>query len=84
MVAMSNPHLGWAASSTYHRICMHHLASDFMSRFKYKLLKNLVCRVALVTAQRKFNRHMATIGIINSEAQHWLEAIPLELWGTLT
>ena len=26
------------------------------------------------------NRHMATIGRINSEAQQWLEAIPLQLW----
>ena len=72
MAAMSDPHFGWAASFAYHRICMRHLAN------KNKLLKNLVCRVALVTTQRKFNRHMATIGRINFEAQHWLEAIPLE------
>ena len=26
------------------------------------------------------NRHMAKIGRINSEAQQWLEAIPLQLW----
>ena len=26
------------------------------------------------------NRHMATIGRINYEAQQWLEAIPLQLW----
>ena len=26
------------------------------------------------------NRHMATIGRVNSEAQQWLEAIPLQLW----
>ena len=80
MEAMSDPHLGWATSSAYHRICMRHLASNFMTHFKDKLLKNLVCRVALATTQRKFNRHMATIGRINSEAQQWLEAIPLELW----
>ena len=59
---------------------MHHLASNFMTRFQDKLLKNLVCRVALVTTQRKFNKHMTTIGRINSEAQQWLEAIPLEIW----
>ena len=78
MAAMSNPHLGWAASSA--KIFIRHLASNFMTRFKDKLLKNLVCRVALPTTQRKFNRHMATIGRINSKAQHWLETIPLELW----
>ena len=80
MAAMSDPHLGWIASSTYHRICMLHLASNFMTRFKDKLLKNLVCRTALATTQRKFNRHMTKIRRINSEAQQWLEAIPLEIW----
>ena len=59
---------------------MHHLASNFMTHFKDKLLKNLLCRAALATKQRKFNRHMTTIGRINSEAQQWLEAIPLEIW----
>ena len=59
---------------------MCHLASNFMTRFKDKFLKNLVCKVALATTQRKFNKHMATIGRINSEAQQWLEAIPLETW----
>ena len=80
MATMNDPHVGWASSSAYHRICMRHIASNFMTRFKDKLLKNLVCITALATTQRKFNRHMATIGRINSEAQQWLEAIPLELW----
>ena len=70
MVAMSNPHLGWAASSAYHRICMRHLPSNFTTHFKDKLLKNLVCRAALATTQCKFNKHIATIGRINSETQH--------------
>ena len=59
---------------------MRHLASNFMTWFKDKLLKNLVCRAALTSRQRKFNKHMATIGRINSEAQQWLEAIPFQLW----
>ena len=59
---------------------MRHLVSNFMTRFKDKLFKNLVCRATLATTQHKFNKHMATIGIINCKAQHWLEAIPLELW----
>ena len=80
MAAMSDPHLSWAASSAYHRICMRHISSNFMTRFKDKLLNNLVYKAALTTTQHKFNRHMVTIGIINYEAQQWLEAIPLELW----
>ena len=80
MAAMTDPHLGWVASSTYHMICMRHLARNFMTRFKDKLLKNLVCRAALASTERKFNKHMTTIGRINSEAQQWLEAIPFQLW----
>ena len=67
MVVMSDPHLGWAASFAYHKICMRHLASNFMTRFKDKLFKNLVCRAALATTQHKFNKHMVTIRRINYE-----------------
>ena len=80
MAAMSDPHLGWAAPPTYHRICMLHLESNFMTRFKDKLLKNLVCIAALMSTERKFNKHMIIIGRINSETQQWLEAIPFQLW----
>ena len=80
MAAMIDPHLGWAAPSAYHRICMRHFASNFMTRFKENFLKNLVCRAALASTESKFNKHMNTIGIINSEALQWLEAIPLQLW----
>ena len=69
MAVVSDPHLGWVEPSAYHKICLRHLASNFMTRFKDKLLKNLVCRAALVIKQHKFNRYMATIGRINSEAQ---------------
>ena len=76
MEIMSDPHLGWVVPYAYHRICMCHIASNFMTRFKDKLLKNLVCRAALASTQCKFNNHMATIERINSKAQQWLEAIP--------
>ena len=80
MAAMTDPHLGWAAPSAYHRICMHHFASNFMTWFKDKFLNNLVCRATLASIERKFNKHMNIIGRINSEALHWLEAIPFQLW----
>ena len=70
-------HLGWAEPSTYHRICMRHLARNFMTRFKDKLLNNFVCRTTLEPKQRKFNRHVAIIWRINLEAQQWLEVLPL-------
>ena len=59
---------------------MRHLASNFMTRFKDKLLKNFVCRAALASTERKFNKHMTTIWRINSEALQWLEAFPFQLW----
>ena len=80
MATMTDPHLGWAAPSASHKICMRHLASNFMTRFEDKILKNLVCKAALVSTERKFNKHMTTIVRINSEAQQWLEAIPFQLW----
>ena len=69
MAAMSDPHLGWVTPYAYNRICMRHLASNFMTRFKDKLLKNLVCGATLESTQRKFNKHMALIERINYEAQ---------------
>ena len=59
---------------------MRHLASNFMTLFKDKLLKNLVYIAALASTERKLNKHMTTIGRINSEAQQLLEAIPFQLW----
>ena len=79
MAAMVDPYLGWATPFAYHRICMRHFASNFMTRFKDKILKNLVCRAALVSTEQKFKKHMNTIGRINSEALQWLEAVPFQL-----
>ena len=83
MAVMINVHLGWSEPYVYHKICMRHLASNFMTRFKDKILKNLVCKVALGTKVEKFNKHMDTIERINLEAQRWLEAIPLKKWTLL-
>ena len=69
MAAMTNPHLGWASPSAYHRICMRHFANNFMTQFKNKILNNLACRASLASIERKFNKHMTTIGIFNAEAQ---------------
>ena len=78
MAAMTNVHLGWTEPYAYHRICMHHLANNFMNRLKDKILKNLVCRAALTTEVGKFNKYMYTNGRINLKTQRWLEAIPFE------
>ena len=59
---------------------MRHLASNFMTRFNDKLLKNLVCRAALASTKCKFNKQKSTIERIYSETLQWLEAIPFQLW----
>ena len=80
MAVKSDVHLGWSEPYAYHKVCMCHLASNFMTRFKDKILKNLMCRAALTTKIKKFNKHMNTIGRINAAAQQWLEVIPFEKW----
>ena len=69
MAAITNVHLGWFEPYVCHRICMCHLTNNFMTRFKDKILKNLVCRATLATKVEKFNKHMDTVRIINLEAQ---------------
>ena len=80
MTTMTDVHLGWIEPYAYHRICIRHLASNFMNRFKDKTLKNLVCRIALAIEVGKFNKHIYTIGRINLEVQQWLKNIPFEKW----
>ncbi|RVW77287.1 hypothetical protein CK203_050145 [Vitis vinifera] len=80
MAAFADVYLGWSEPNAYHRICMRHLTSNFMTHFKDKCLKQLLCRAALETKVEKFNMHMETIGRINQDALSWLEAIPFEKW----
>ena len=61
MEVMTDVHFGWTEPYAYHRICMRHLASNFMNRFKDKILKNLVCRATLATEVGKFNKYMDTV-----------------------
>ena len=69
MAAMTDVHLGWIGPDAYHRICMRHLADNFMNRFKDKTLNNFEYRAALANEVGKFNKHMDKIGRINLETQ---------------
>ena len=80
MVTFADVYLSWSEPNAYHRICMRYLASNFMTHFKDKCLKQLLCRAALETKVEKFSMHMETIGKINHNALSWLEAIPFEKW----
>ena len=78
MVEMNDVQLGWSEPYAYHRVCMCHLASNFMTQFNDKILKNLMCKAVLATKIEKFNKHINTIGRINATTQQWLEVIPFE------
>ena len=80
MVVFVDVYLGWSKPNAYHQICMCHLASNFMTRFKDKCLKQLLCRATLETKVEKFNMHMDKIGGINLDTLSWLEVIPFEKW----
>ena len=68
MAIMSDAYLGWYESYTNHKVCMHHLIRNYMTRFKDKILKNLVSKVAIATMDEKFNKNMDIIVRINAEA----------------
>ena len=80
MVLFADVYLGQYESNAYHRICMLYLASNFMTRFKDKCLKQLLCKAPLETKVEKFNMHMDTIWRINQDALSQLEVIPFEKW----
>ena len=63
----------WADRDAYHRFCMHHSVSSFNTRFKYKTLKDLMCRVAMESKVKKFITYVDTIGRINAKARNWFE-----------
>ena len=78
MAAFTDVYLGWSEPNAYHRICMLHIASNFMTHFKDKCFKQLLCRAVLETKVEKFNMHIETIGRINQDALSWLETILFE------
>ena len=80
IAVVNETYSGWTESDAYYRFCMHHLVSNFNTKFKYKTLKDLMCRAARESKVKKFISHMDTIGRINAEARNWLEHIPLEKW----
>ncbi|RVW27306.1 hypothetical protein CK203_107311 [Vitis vinifera] len=80
ITVVNETYSGWTEPNACHRFCMHHLASNFNTKFKYKTLKDLMCRAAMESKVKKIISHMDTIGRINAEARNWLEQISLEKW----
>ena len=78
IATINETYSGWTEPDAYHRFCMCHLASNFNTKFKYKTLKDLMCKAAMESKVKKFISHMDIIGRINTKARNWLEQIPLE------
>ena len=47
IVVVNDTYSRWTEPDSYHIFCIHHLASNFNTRFKDKTLKDLMCRAAI-------------------------------------
>ena len=54
IVVVNKTYLGWTKPNAYHRFYMHHLSSNFNTRFKDKPLKDLMCRVVMESKVKEF------------------------------
>ena len=80
IIAVNETYSRWTEPDACYRFCMHHLGSNFNTKFKNKTLKDLMCRVAMESKVKNFIYHIDTIGQINVNARNWLEHIPFEKW----
>ncbi|XP_011073623.1 uncharacterized protein LOC105158539 [Sesamum indicum] len=63
-----------------HRYCLRHVCSNFNSKYKNVVLKDLCWRVGSEYQIRKFNRIMEEIKSQSLEAFQWLDRIDKEKW----
>ena len=78
IVVVNESYSRWIEPNAYHRLFMHHLATNFNTRFKDKTSKDLMCRATIGSKVKNLFTHMDTIGWINAETRNWLEHVPLE------
>lgn len=83
IAAMNDDHLGWGPRHAHHRFYVHHLASNFHSRFRDKSLKTLVVRAAYERQTRKFDYQMERVARINQDDHALLCSISVDKWALL-
>ena len=80
LAAVQNEYLDWQPSYAYHVYCLHHVTSNFNTRFKDLRLRDMLKRTGMQTQLKKFNKYMRKIEKMNSEAFQWLTEILVDKW----
>uniref|UniRef100_A0A2N9IC04 Transposase MuDR plant domain-containing protein n=1 Tax=Fagus sylvatica TaxID=28930 RepID=A0A2N9IC04_FAGSY len=70
----------WQGTNGYWRVCIRHVASNFLKHYKDNNLKNMIMRAGSANQIRKFNTTMECIRRYNEEARIRLDEIPVERW----
>ncbi|KAL9660607.1 hypothetical protein QQ045_025424 [Rhodiola kirilowii] len=81
LAAMRQPQ--WSPPHAYHRVCVRHLQSNFMSKVKDFFLKEKLERVAYQRKELKFqDEYNELMDLMKDlpEARKWLEDHDLQLW----
>lgn len=70
----------WQEPFAYHRFCLRHVRSNFMTRFKNLALKKLCWAIGSTTQKRKFRNCRRDVMAINADAWEYLNAIDRTKW----
>ena len=68
----------WCANP--HRYCLHHVLSNYNTKFKNGPLKNLLDKAGRELQKRKFQRWIDKVELRNPESKKWIDKIPKEKW----
>jgi hypothetical protein len=55
-----------------HRFCVRHMRKNFQQLFKGDVLKNQLRKIAISNTVTLFDKHMAQMKALNSDAHAWL------------
>ncbi|KAG6486407.1 hypothetical protein ZIOFF_054977 [Zingiber officinale] len=77
--AMSNLE-EWKEPIAYHRFCLRHVRSNFMTKFKNVTLKHYCWAIGSTTQRRKFNRFRRQIRALDPTAWQYLRDIGIRRW----
>ena len=70
----------WRSPNGHWRFCIHHVASNFLKRYKDQNFKNMIMRASSANQEWKFNTTMNCIRRYNEEAGKRLDEIAVEQW----
>ena len=68
----------WCANA--HRYCLRHVLSNYNTKFKNGVLKNLLDKAGREFQKRNFKRWMDKVELRNPESKKWIDKISKEKW----